>query len=112
MEPQKKHPFGCFFSWRNSNFDRRSAISEREAKLVAAASLGGGTGLTFSALARGFVRAKAADFFENAFGLEFVLEAFQGPVDGLTFLDLNFWHAGFLGLWSDMCGLKFSLATV
>ncbi len=60
------------------------------------ATLGCGTSLTAGALFWSLMSAQAADFFENAFHLQFGLQALEGAVYWLTFTDLDFWHTGFV----------------
>jgi ABC-type uncharacterized transport system permease subunit len=71
-------------------FVDRSGVGVTPANLVA---LGSGAKLADLALGRRFESAAAAHFFEDAFGIQFGLEALQSTIDGLAFFDNHSTHA-------------------
>jgi hypothetical protein len=57
------------------------------------AALGVGLGFPATFLVRRFKRAQPADFFQNPFGIQFVLQAFERSIDRFTFTNYHFRHA-------------------
>ena len=72
-------------------------VGEAPADFVA---LGSGTKLALLALCRCLKCAAAAHFFEDALGIQLGLEAFESPVDRLTFFHGHSTHALNIG-WFD-----------
>lgn len=62
-----------------------------ESKLHSGA-LGVGSRLAAMLLRRRFEGAQAADFLENALGIQLVFQPFQCAVDRFTFAHNHFWH--------------------
>ena len=79
------------WGWGRSRAVGRALLVHGEAELNFAL-FGGIAGLAAGAFHGCFVGAQAAHFVEDPLGFEFGLQTFEGAINGLAFLDLNFGH--------------------